>query len=416
MRALIALRTVVRFPECAFAMALMTAMAAGPAGAQCQYEVAIIDAPPCPFAGPVEYANGMNSFGHVVGWHFDCDANWKVAFLWTPQDGYEALHRLPGFDGALAEDVNDSGQIVGFLEQTRRSAALWQDGEIIELGMPPEGNWSEAIAINNAGEIVGDWGNDIYGPMHGFIWRDGVMTDLGPILGTSNSGASDIGESGQIVGWMGESVLFDCEAYLLDDGVVIGLGPVPGGYTAEACAVNELDQVVGWGRVPEDGYPFGVGRAFLWTDGQMVALGTLPGHPHSAARDINNAGQIVGGAAGAEGFESSHGFIWQHGVMTALDDLIDPDLDIHISAANAINEQGQIAAHGWHPEDLAAFLLTPIPGSPADLDGDCRTDEYDLAILLDSWGDHDSPADFNEDGVVNVPDLLFLLAHWGTTR
>ncbi|MDY7107640.1 MAG: hypothetical protein SYC29_03295 [Planctomycetota bacterium] len=207
--------------------------------ARCQYEVAIIDAPPCPFAGPVEYANGINSFAHVVGWHFDCDSSWKVAFRWTPQDGYEALDPLPGFDGALAEDVNDAGQIVGFLEQNLRSAALWQDGEIIELGMPPEGNWSEAIAINNAGEIVGDWGNSIYGPTHGFIWCDGVMTDLGPVLGTPKSGAWGIAESGQIVGWMGQSMAFDCEAYLLDDGVVIALGPVPGGFTSQAHAINQ---------------------------------------------------------------------------------------------------------------------------------------------------------------------------------
>lgn len=189
---------------------------------QCQYEVTIIDAPPCPFYGPVEHACGINSFGDVIGWHPQCDdtALWE-AFLWTPQDGYEVLDRPPGFDSALAEDVNDAGQIVGFLEQNVRSAVLWQDGETIELGIPPEGNWSEAVAINNAGEIVGDCGNNIEGLYHGFVWRDGLMTDLGPILGTPKSGAWDIGESGQIVGWMGESVVFDCEAYLLDDGVLV---------------------------------------------------------------------------------------------------------------------------------------------------------------------------------------------------
>ena len=60
--------------------------------------------------------------------------------------------------------------------------------------------------------------------------------------------------------------------------------------------------------------------------------------------------------------------------------------------------------------DLVATGVAACP--PADLDGDCRVDSPDLAILLASWGGR-GPADLNGDGVVNSQDLAILLAAWG---
>ena len=60
--------------------------------------------------------------------------------------------------------------------------------------------------------------------------------------------------------------------------------------------------------------------------------------------------------------------------------------------------------------DLVATGVAACP--PADLDGDCRVDSPDLAILLASWGGR-GPADLNGDGVVNSEDLAILLAAWG---
>jgi hypothetical protein len=60
--------------------------------------------------------------------------------------------------------------------------------------------------------------------------------------------------------------------------------------------------------------------------------------------------------------------------------------------------------------DLVATGVAACP--PADLDGDCRVDSPDLAILLASWGAR-GPADLNGDGVVDSQDLALLLAAWG---
>jgi len=59
------------------------------------------------------------------------------------------------------------------------------------------------------------------------------------------------------------------------------------------------------------------------------------------------------------------------------------------------------------------LVATGVPACPsADLNGDCRVDGLDLAILLGSWGAR-GPADINGDGIVDSVDLAILLAEWG---
>jgi hypothetical protein len=67
------------------------------------------------------------------------------------------------------------------------------------------------------------------------------------------------------------------------------------------------------------------------------------------------------------GFNWSHGFIWQDGVMTDLNTLIPADSNLFIISASNINERGQISGMatvltGPHAGDIHAYLLNPVDG------------------------------------------------------
>ena len=145
----------------------------------------------------------------------------------------------------------------------------------------------------------------------------------------------------------------------------------------------------------------------------MINIGTLPGIILSAAFDINDARQVVG-RSWATGF--GRAFIWQNGVMTDLNDLIQSVPEVWIAVGTAINNAGQIAGYGSVQGHVSALLLTPINSPLGDLDNDCAVGLADLEILLNSWGRCpdcvNCLGDLDGDCAVAVPDLLRLLANW----
>ena len=68
---------------------------------------------------------------------------------------------------------------------TSTASAQWT---ITDLGVLPGGNnYSHALAINNAGQVVGSSGAATGD--RAFQWQNGVMTNLGVLPGDSGSGA-----------------------------------------------------------------------------------------------------------------------------------------------------------------------------------------------------------------------------------
>jgi probable HAF family extracellular repeat protein len=123
---------------------------------------------------------------------------------------------IPDPDGA-ATAINDNGQIVGISGTcdvavgafTAMHALLWQNGTITNLGSLGGRGWNTPMAINKRGDIVGfsDLAGDVSGGtlnanFHAFIWtkESGKMTDIGVLPGDNVSEALDINNQGQVVG------------------------------------------------------------------------------------------------------------------------------------------------------------------------------------------------------------------------
>ncbi len=389
----------------------------------CGYEVQIIQGPWCGeiFGYPPTVAKGISESGAIVGYYTSCLIGPSEAFMWTENTGLITLERPQGYTDAGAEDIDSAtGWIVGALQTPGTDgpfAAVWADGKVFDLGTMPGGDFSnaKAIASNPNPIIVGNWGNENVGPIHGFVWQDGVMTDLGPILKANGSRAEDVNARGAITGWMREKLGGERIAYLLDDGMVTILGPIPGGFTSEGLAITSNSRtIVGVGKWVDRKTGDDFSRAFLWQDGQMTNLGTLPGFNHAGAFDVNDNLMVVGGASQPGG----SAFIWHDGVMRDLNEFIGPELGMDIEIAYAISSDGHITGVGHDASgDVVALLLTPVEGPVGDLDNDCSVGAIDLLILLSQWGRcgdcDDCPADLNGDCVVGATDLLMLLVNWG---
>ena len=116
-------------------------------------------------------------------------------------------------------DINDEGIICGTVVVSglgnRGFVYGYEGDQFTILGTLPGGNWSEAHAIDSAGEIVGFWGDTINGPSPlAFIWRDGEMIDIHPDFGMPRTDANDINNDVLVTGWMGISPGTDARAVI----------------------------------------------------------------------------------------------------------------------------------------------------------------------------------------------------------
>jgi probable HAF family extracellular repeat protein len=206
--------------------------------------------------------------------------------------------------------INDAGQVVGISYVTSQNASdhafFWSASTgMLDLGTLG-GNNSEALAINNAGQVVGcsDTTANING--HAFLWtQSGGMQDINSL--GAGSCATAINDLGQVVGTFTVTSSFDTHVFLwTSSGGMQDLG-LPVGSTVSG--VNNSGVIVGV-------YPTALGgsRAYEWTStGGLQDLGDLGGGV-AFAGSINSYGEVVGSSLDAPSIADVYsGFRWTSG-------------------------------------------------------------------------------------------------------
>jgi probable HAF family extracellular repeat protein len=233
--------------------------------------------------------------------------------------------------------------VVPSLTAQNRHAFIWTSStgmtDVGTLG----GNFSEALAINASGQVVGY--SDIAGDatFHAFLWTSaGGMQDLGTLDGTL-SAAQSINASGEVVGYSTLSdndrshfhaFLWTASAGMKDLGTL-------GGKSSSGNAINDSGQVTGGASLAQH-----ASHAFIWTAASgmkdLGALGgSLQGGSGSSGFGINSSGEVVGVSTTNPVIGSNDDpFSW---TITAGMKNLYPTLDG--GTAYAINNSGNIA--GW---------------------------------------------------------------------
>jgi probable HAF family extracellular repeat protein len=221
------------------------------------------------------YTLTINDFGKVESYFFDTNnSNLIVGRNIDAQEFEKPIYFENGVlttladlggDGGQARGVNDSGQIIGYVDSdgildgaTKNTAILWEKDN-----------------------------NGVY-----------QLTNLGT-FGAEQTTLRDINNAGQIIGSSsnGTGATATSTPFLLqEDGTFTAIGSL-GGNTGSVTAINEFGQVVGASQLAG-----GTNHGYVWTNGVLADLNNLLTTPLTyngaavtltSATSINNFGEIV---------------------------------------------------------------------------------------------------------------------------
>ncbi len=265
-----------------------------------------------------------------------------------------------GYSYVFPADINNHGFVVGILERfpgfVPVRAFLWDGhGPVQDLGDLGVYEFVQAVGINDANQVAGY--AEVLEPrtplgiaFRAFLWQDGIMTALPPLGGDLESQAIAINELGEVLVLSYDRSNPDHNRYYIwRNGRVDSIGRLssyPGGPSGFAWSMNNARQIVG-SAVAENGQE----RAFLWDNGQMIDLGLAPGDDfYSVAYRITNGGTIVGESAAFDS-ENGHGarsqgVVWEGSNLVRT---IAPLPGDYLLAPLAANESGTVVGFSGFP-------------------------------------------------------------------
>lgn len=323
-------------------------------------------------AGYQSWATGINKSGQVVGTSavfindFPLDGYYYAPFRTAPN---HPINRYTDYLGMLtdpdtfATGINASGQVIGYSEWADdptesyawRTAPNWPiNASTDDLGSQVGYGFTYAYGINDTGQVVGAVSPVTGTTFHAFrtVPNQPInpATDYLDTLITGNSYGYAINAKGQVIGNTDDFAFRTAPNQPINP-ATDNLGTLGGTFVLPN-GINASGQVVGQAET---------------SSGEIHAFRTRPNKPINPATDdlgtlggstiaygINSQGQVVGSdsAAGA--------FVYRHGVLYNLNDLIPASSGWHLANAMAINDVGQIVGAGTSLHGDHAYLLTPV--------------------------------------------------------
>jgi len=162
---------------------------------------------------------------------------------------------FPGGFATLAADINKTGQIVGRYSGISGlvHGFLLSGTTFTSITVPPGALWTRAIAINDGGDIVGDYSlTDARGDknVHGFLLRGGTFLSF-DFPGAAGTVAEGIDANDDIVGFYTDNVgnntgtgANNRHGFLLRSGAFTAID-FPGAGSTEAWRINSNGEVLG---------------------------------------------------------------------------------------------------------------------------------------------------------------------------
>ena len=290
------------------------------------------------------------------------------AFTWTLNGGLVPLPNLPSRSFAVANSANDKGIVVGTgattFFGTDRLPAIWQNGVVSQLPLPPAETLGDANSVNALMVAVGSV--DAGSLQRGVIYSGSNATI---IMQTTANGsyfltAFGINDSGRIVGQgidptnaaRNVGIVYD-----IGQNTAFEVGALPGMNGALAFGVSNTGYVVGSSMLNQ-----GSGLPFIWSDqGGIAAIPLATGTSEGSAKAVNSAGWVVGTDSSAFAIP----FVYDGSTTYRLADLLPPnsgwDLSMNTSSsADGISDDGVIVGTGVHNGDIHAYAMLPVAATP----------------------------------------------------
>src|SRR5215831_2012479 len=205
-------------------------------------------------------------------------------------------------------------------------AFVWGNGTMTGLGTLG-GNFSQGVAINGSGEVVGSSSGKSPGTGGAFLSNGHGMHQL-----SAPAVAYGINDSGQIAGQCRNTQLLQSYACVVSSNGAITALP-ESNPSIECLEINTIPGITPAAVAINNGQILGncfLNTAVVWTNDTPTVLPTLGGGS-STGTAISGNGQVVGTSQTSTGAED--GFLWSNGTMT--------DLGSNFSPA-AVNDNGVI--------------------------------------------------------------------------
>ncbi len=241
-----------------------------------------------PAGATTSHAAAVSPSGDIVGW-YGGDADQGGA-MWR----HGALRPLGEF---LPTGINRAGDVAGVVRNPvdgrRHAPALWRHGRLQLLPMSQPSAHAWVVGLSDAGDVAGSW-TDGNGSGRAVLWSGGQAHELPLPEGAHRSEAMAINDAGWVVGAAYRPDSATYAAVLWHDGQAIDLGVLdPATPDAWAQSINSANQIVGVAQTGEGP------TVFLWQDGVMHDLRDLieggdAGPLRVANLVIGDSGHIAG--------------------------------------------------------------------------------------------------------------------------